>query len=94
MDWKLFFITFFSIFLAELGDKTQLATMGFASQNSSAKWIIFTASASALVLSSFLGVIAGNFLSNIISPKYVKLGSAILFIIIGLFLLYDSISKS
>ncbi len=88
MDWKLFIITFISIFLAELGDKTQLATMGFAVQNASAKWIIFAASASALVLASFLGVIFGNVILKYISPMYIKFGSAIMFLLIGSFLMY------
>lgn len=90
MDWKLFGITFAAIFLAELGDKTQLATMGFAAQNSSAKWVIFAASALALTLTSFLGVIFGSVIANHVPPMYIKIGSAILFVVIAVYLGYDA----
>ncbi len=56
MDLKLFLTIFGSIFLAELGDKTQLATLLFASGAETPKWLVFAASASALVLTSALGV--------------------------------------
>jgi len=92
MNWKLFAVTFISIFLAELGDKTQLATMGFAAQNANAKWIIFGASAAALTLTSLLGVVFGGVISNYVSPQYIKIGSAILFFVIGIYLAWDSIS--
>ena len=90
---KLFFITFFSIFIAELGDKTQLATMGFAASNSSAKWIIFAASAIALTLSSFIGVFFGQYISKYFTPTQINTAAALLFIAIGLFMLHGSLTS-
>jgi uncharacterized membrane protein len=87
MNWKIFFVTFISIFVAELGDKTQLATIAFTSSNIKYKWIVFIASATALVLTSFLGVFFGSFLTNYISPKKIKIISGTLFIIIGILIL-------
>ncbi|MBP7654697.1 TMEM165/GDT1 family protein, partial [Candidatus Dependentiae bacterium] len=55
MNWKLFFVTFASIFLAELGDKTQLATISFTADNVKYKWIVFFAAAGALVFTTFIG---------------------------------------
>ena len=57
--WKVFFTTFGLVFLAELGDKTQLATMLMATQ-CKATWAVFLGSAAALVLSSLIGVLAGS----------------------------------
>jgi len=84
MDLKLFAITFFAVFLAELGDKTQLATMSFAAGNRHALLLVFAASALALVTTSGIGVLAGAALSRWINPKYIKIGAGILFILIGL----------
>lgn len=89
---KLFFLTFFSIFVAELGDKTQLATMGFAANNTADKWIVFAASAIALALSSFLGVFFGHYIAQYFTPKQIKLAAALLFIIIGLLTLHSALS--
>ncbi|NDY43663.1 TMEM165/GDT1 family protein, partial [Dissulfurirhabdus thermomarina] len=59
MDPKLFLTTFTAVFLAELGDKTQLATVGFAA-GSGARWTVFAAASSALVLSTLVGVLVGG----------------------------------
>ena len=64
MDLKIFFTVFAAIFIAELVDKTQLATMLFATDKEAGKFTIFFAASSALVLASAIGVIAGSFLSN------------------------------
>ena len=88
---KTFWVIFISVFLAELGDKTQLATMSFASsaQKGTFPWLVFWASASALVLSSLVGTLFGASLTRFINPLYLKIVSGILFLIIGIFLLFD-----
>lgn len=87
---KLIFTTFLLVFIAELGDKTQLATMLLASQNKSI-WPVFIGSALALVCSSLLGVFAGSILTKYIPPNLLQTGAAIAFIIIGLLLLFGKI---
>lgn len=84
MNIKAFLTIFGSIFLAELGDKTQLATFSFATNKDVSKWWVFAASASALVCASAIGVIAGKYLSDLISPKTLKYGAGSLFIVLGL----------
>lgn len=79
-------IAFLVVFLAELGDKTQLSTMLLASKSSSI-WYTFIGSALALVLSSFLGVIAGSFLSKWVPPPYMQYISGFIFLVIGVLLL-------
>ncbi|MFA6451697.1 MAG: TMEM165/GDT1 family protein [bacterium] len=88
MDWKIFFLTFGTIFLAELGDKTQLATLTFSSQAKS-PWIVFAASALALTLSSFLAVMLGQVLEKYIPAHYLKIGAGVSFIVIGGLLLFS-----
>jgi len=84
MDLKLFLVTFGAIFLAELGDKTQLATMSFAAGNRHALLVVFAASAFALVTTSAIGVLAGGAVARLVDPKYIRIGAGILFILIGL----------
>ena len=69
MDFRLFATVFSTIFVAELGDKTQLATLLYASDASHPKWTVFAASAAALVLTSALGVLAGSLVAEYVSPK-------------------------
>ncbi|MBF0237295.1 MAG: TMEM165/GDT1 family protein [SAR324 cluster bacterium] len=85
---ELWFV-FASVFLAELGDKTQLATLMFSTNQELSKWGVFAASASALVLSSFLAVLVGSQLSHLINPRWLKIIAGAGFILIGLWTLWD-----
>ncbi len=75
--------TFWIVFLAELGDKTQLQTMLLAAQSKSI-WPVFIGSSLALVFSSFLGVSASTVLTKYISPDYLQTGAGFVFIVIGI----------
>ena len=87
MDWKLFGTTFAAVFIAELGDKTQLATLSFATSGSS-RWTVFAASATALVLTSAIAVWFGEALTRVVSPKTLQKVAGVLFVAIGGWVLY------
>lgn len=80
---KAFFVVFLTVFVAEVGDKTQLATMLFAADGKQSPWLVFAASASALVLAAAIGVLVGSQLSRFIAPETLKLIAGIGFIAIG-----------
>ncbi len=86
MIWKTFITTFGLIFLAELGDKTQLATMLMATQSKDL-WSVFLGAALALVFSAFLGVLLGATLTRHIPTHYLQGGAGIAFILIGILLI-------
>jgi putative Ca2+/H+ antiporter (TMEM165/GDT1 family) len=86
MDLKALFTTFGMIFLAELGDKTQLATLAFAAEGKS-RLAVFIGSAGALVLTSLIAVILGAAVSRVIPPNYIKTVAGALFIILGLWMI-------
>lgn len=83
MKWTLFMTIFATVFVAELGDKTQLATMLFAADREVSKWTVFWAASAALVLASAMGVLAGALLSNFISEKLLSWIAGVGFILIG-----------
>ncbi len=83
MDLKIFATVFATVFIAELGDKTQLATMLFSADKPASKWIVFAGSATALVVAAGIGVLAGGWLSTAISPKTLKLVAGTGFVLIG-----------
>ena len=83
MDWKLFATVFGTVFLAELGDKTQLATLLFASRSAVSLWTIFVAASAALVLTTAIGVAAGAVVSQHVNPRYLSYAAGIGFIVIG-----------
>ena len=83
MDFKLFATVFATIFLAELGDKTQLATVLYAAQRQPPLLTIFLASASALVLTSALGVLAGTLVAHYVSPRVLSWIAGLGFVVIG-----------
>ena len=83
MDWKILTTVFASVFIAELGDKTQLATLLFASDKEISKLTVFAGASLALILTSALGVLAGGVLSNYISEKHLHYLAGIGFIAIG-----------
>jgi putative Ca2+/H+ antiporter (TMEM165/GDT1 family) len=94
MDWKVFATVFGTVFLAELGDKTQLATVLFASRSAVSLWTVFFAAALALVLTSAIGVAAGAVVSQYVNPKYLSYAAGIGFIAIGAYTLYHAGTNS
>jgi putative Ca2+/H+ antiporter (TMEM165/GDT1 family) len=90
MDWKIFLTVFAAVFIAELGDKTQLATKLFAADKEVSKYTVFLAASAALVVASAFGVLAGSLLSEYINEKYLHYVAGVGFIIIGAFTLYNA----
>ena len=92
MDWKIFITIFASVFIAELGDKTQLATMLFATDKDVSKYTVFFAASAALIVASALGVLAGSLFSEYINEKYLHYIAGLGFIMIGAFTLYNALN--
>jgi putative Ca2+/H+ antiporter (TMEM165/GDT1 family) len=90
MDWKIFTTVFATVFIAELGDKTQLATMLFAADREVSKTLVFLAASAALVVAAAVGVLAGSLLSEFINEKYLHYLAGVGFICIGAFTLYTA----
>ncbi len=90
MDWKIFLTIFGAVFVAELGDKTQLATMLFATDKEVSKYTVFFAASAALVVASAMGVLAGALLAEYINAKYLHYIAGIGFIAIGAVTLYNA----
>jgi len=89
MDLRLFATVFASVFVAELGDKTQLATLLYSAQAENPKLTVFVASASALVLTSAIGVLAGGWVSQHVSPRVLQVVAGVGFIAIGAWILWS-----
>ncbi len=89
--WACFSSTFITIFLAEMGDKTQLVTL-LMSAESQSPWIVFIGAALALIATSLVGVLIGYWLSKKLSPKTWDLSVAILLLSITAWLISDVIS--
>jgi putative Ca2+/H+ antiporter (TMEM165/GDT1 family) len=87
MDIRVFTTVFATVFVAELGDKTQLATLLYASDAQNPKTTVFLASAGALVLTSALGVLGGTLVSEYVSGKILSWIAGLGFIAIGLWTL-------
>ncbi len=86
-----FFTIFISVFLAELGDKTQLATMLFASQDGiQSKWTVFFAASAALVVSAGIGVMAGAAVGKFVSPRTLQIIAGTGFVLIGSWTLWQA----
>jgi putative Ca2+/H+ antiporter (TMEM165/GDT1 family) len=83
MSWKIFFVTFGVVFLAELGDKTQLAGLNLAAK-SKMPLLVFLGSVSAYTLVTLITVLLGGTIAKIIRPEYIRYGAATLFIVIGI----------
>lgn len=82
MDWSIFWATFGTIFVAEIGDKTQFAAMAAASQTKSTMAVLL-ATVLALSLAGALGVGAGSLLGKVIDPQKMKVISGCFFILMG-----------
>ena len=88
MDWQLFGLTFITVFLAEIGDKSQLAAIALGGSSNHPKAVFF-GSIVALILTSFIGVIIGGGAAQIIPTKLLKSIAAIAFVFMALNLLWQ-----
>ena len=94
MELKTMLAIFGTVFLAELGDKTQLATVLFASDKQNSALAVFVAASAALVASSALGVAAGSMLSHYVNTKYLSVLAGVGFIVIGAWTLWSALRGS
>ena len=92
MDWQLFSLSFITVFLAEIGDKSQLAAIALGSSAKSPKAVFF-GSITALILASFLGVLAGGSLAQLLPTKLMKAIAALGFAVMALRLLWPETDK-
>lgn len=90
--WTVFSSTFLTIFLAEMGDKTQLATLLISAQSQS-PWVVFAGAAMALIATSLLGVLIGYWLARRLSPKTLDIAVALLLLIITGLLVGDVLNS-
>lgn len=91
--WGIYSSTFLTIFLAEMGDKTQLATLLMSAQSHS-PWIVFAGAALALIATSLLGVLIGRWLAHRLSPKTIETAAGALLLFISVMLLWDVVQMS
>ena len=90
MEFKVFASIFAVVFIAELGDKTQLATMLFAADKDVSKLTVFLASSAALVVAAALGVLAGSLLAGYLNERVLAWVAGTGFIVIGAYTLYQA----
>jgi len=94
MDLKVLATVFGVVFLAELGDKTQLATLLFASKTPGNLLAVFIGASAALILASAIGVAAGGLISQYVSPKLLSYVAGAGFLIIGAWTIWQGASLS
>lgn len=86
MNWKVTLSAFGLIFLAEIGDKTQLAAISMVAKTK-APWAVLTGAVLALALVSLIGVLAGEWLTHLVRPELLERAAAVAFIAIGVWML-------
>ena len=87
MDWKILLTVFGTVFIAELGDKTQLATLLFAADKEVNRWLVFIGASLALVATSALGVLGGGLIAQYVSERVLHMIAGVGFIAIGIWTL-------
>jgi putative Ca2+/H+ antiporter (TMEM165/GDT1 family) len=87
MEYKVLLTVFASVFIAELGDKTQLATLLFAADKEVSKLTVFFGASLALIVASGIGVLAGGIISQYVSERHLQYIAGIGFIAIGIWTL-------
>lgn len=90
MDWKVVIAAFGVVFLAELGDKTQLAGLSLAAK-SKMPISVFLGSVSAYAVVTLVTVLLGGVLARSIRPEYIRYGAAMMFIVVGALMLLGKI---
>ena len=94
MDLKLLVTVFGIVFLAELGDKTQLATLLFAAKSPGNLVAVFIGASAALVVASAIGVLAGSFISQFLTPKSLSYVAGVGFVVIGAWTIWQGSTLS
>jgi len=94
MEYKVLLTVFIAVFIAELGDKTQLATMLFAADKEVSKLTVFIGASLALIAASGIGVLAGGLISQYVSEKHLQLIAGIGFITIGAWTLFKAMTSA
>ena len=89
MDWQLFGLSFVTVFLAEIGDKSQLAAIALGGSSKSPRAVFF-GSITALILASFLGVLAGGGVAQILPARILKACAALGFTVLALRILWPN----
>ncbi len=92
MNWALFAKTFALVFLAEMGDKTQLTTMAFAANNPAARWALILGAGGALVSTTLIAVFFGGLITKWVKPWVINGAAAVLFFVFGAMLLREAIA--
>ncbi|GAB4459552.1 MAG: hypothetical protein OHK0037_05170 [Elainellaceae cyanobacterium] len=87
-EFGIFFSTFITIFLAEIGDKTQMTILLMSAQ-SKAPWVVFLGAGAALIATSLCGVLLGRWLSQRISPRLLDKAAAVLLLVVAGMLIWE-----
>ncbi len=90
MDIKLLAMVFGTVFLAELGDKTQLATLLFSTKESVSLITVFIGASLALTLATAIAVIGGSLISQYVDPKYLSYAAGLGFVLIGIWTVWQA----
>lgn len=83
MEWKTFATVFLTVFVAEIGDKTQVATLLFSADRGAGRWAVFAGSALALVTAAAIAVLFGAQLERFVSPKTLRMVAGVGFLAVG-----------
>jgi len=94
MDPAVMLPIFTSVFMAELGDKTQVATVCFIAGGGCSKTEVFWASSLALLLSTLLAVIFGAAIGRLIPPHYLRIGAGLVFLVMGAIFLRQALRST
>jgi len=91
VDWRVFLLTFGTLFLAELGDKTQLATIALVAEHRNDG---LSGASLPLAVVTLLGAVFGQGLVQVIPPRYLRIASGIVFLAIGAWVLFDALRSA
>lgn len=92
-NWQVFLLTFSTLFIAEMGDKTQLAVFTLVTE-SKAPLSVFLGASIALAVVTLIGVIFGGLVTKVVPPLYLKIGAGLLFVGIGFYTLWETFASA
>ncbi|MCS7311493.1 MAG: TMEM165/GDT1 family protein [Acidobacteria bacterium] len=90
MEWRALFVAFITVFLAEIGDKTQLMVVSLAAQHPS-PWMVWLGASLALIAATTVGVAVAQWLSLWVPAGVLRIGAGVLFILLGVLMILDVI---